>query len=184
MKRKSTRNMSDIDRFLSYVIPEPNSGCWLWMGAARNRGYGNFHSPAHGGEVVASRWILEFYKGAIPAGNFACHKCDNPPCVNPDHLFVGSRSENMLDASRKGRISNQNAKKTHCRLGHLLATPEESQGKNRHCLICKKIWASNPEVRLRKNEKERLKRAVTSSRTSAIGIAMRPAAEVKSEQPD
>lgn|SRR6185312_43171 len=79
-------------------IPEPNSGCWLWLGATDKDGYGvTFPNlPAH-------RESFERHKGTIPAGACVLHKCDTPQCVNPDHLFLGSNAENTADKVRKGR---------------------------------------------------------------------------------
>lgn len=95
--------MTAIGRFESYVIPEPNSGCWLWIGALSRTGYGAFSLIGHKG-VPAHRaaWIL--FRGEIPAGLCVCHRRDNRICVNPDHMFLGSHRENMLDCLRKGRF--------------------------------------------------------------------------------
>lgn len=82
-------------------IPEPNSGCWLWTGATNKSGYADMGV----GRFVekAARVSIFAYKGPLGDGHDACHHCDNPPCVNPDHLFSGTRSENVRDMVRKGR---------------------------------------------------------------------------------
>jgi HNH endonuclease len=58
--------------------------------------------------AVASRFVWELFNGPIPAGLYVCHKCDVPACVNPDHLFLGTQSDNIQDASQKGRLPRPN----------------------------------------------------------------------------
>lgn len=92
------------DRFHNMVSPEPNSGCWLWTGATKEYGYGVIGLGERGkGIGKAHRVAYELYKGPIPNGMVVCHKCDNPYCANPDHLFIGTLKDNMRDCVRKGR---------------------------------------------------------------------------------
>lgn len=81
------------------------SGCWEWQGNRTPKGYGMFYSAAAKTKVRAHRFSFEFFKSPIPAGLFVCHSCDNPKCVNPGHLWLGSAADNMADAVVKGRIS-------------------------------------------------------------------------------
>jgi hypothetical protein len=76
--------------------------CWLWTGTHNQGGYGIFLLP---GEVPvrAHRYAYEQVKGPIPAGLILLHSCDNPPCVNPDHLTPGTRKDNLYDSMAKGR---------------------------------------------------------------------------------
>ena len=85
-------------RFMSKVAPPDANGCWNWMGAQNGRGYGQFHFD---GKTRQAHWFLLHVKPSC--GEEACHKCDNRLCVNPDHIFIGTRSDNMRDCVRKGR---------------------------------------------------------------------------------
>jgi hypothetical protein len=86
-------------RFESKVKITP--GCWIWTGAKTGGGYGNIK---HCGKVlIASRVSYELYCSAIPDGLHVLHKCDNPSCVNPDHLFLGTHCDNMHDMYHKNR---------------------------------------------------------------------------------
>lgn len=81
------------------------TGCWNFRGATTN-GYGSFSGPGwiNQKKVLAHRVSYVAFKGeAIHDGLFVCHRCDNPLCFNPDHLFLGTQSENLLDAVHKGR---------------------------------------------------------------------------------
>jgi hypothetical protein len=79
--------------------PDP-SHCWEWPGSLNARGYG---ARKESGEHLAHRITWVIANGPIPEGLFVCHICDNPPCVNPAHLFLGSHRDNMRDMARKGR---------------------------------------------------------------------------------
>jgi hypothetical protein len=101
-RRKYTRVPLEA-RFESKYIPEPNSGCWLWMGALLPFGYGVLGAGGHTGTIRAHHAAWRIYRGDIPAGMWVLHKCDVPSCVNPDHLFLGTHQDNMRDCRQKGR---------------------------------------------------------------------------------
>lgn len=91
-------------RFWKYVSPEPNSGCWLWDGAATYTGHGKILHQS-GRLILAHRLSWTMHRGEIPSGLLVRHKCDNPRCVNPDHLCLGTHKDNSRDAVERGRIS-------------------------------------------------------------------------------
>ena len=90
------------DRFRARYAVQP-SGCWEWIGPRTTNGYGA--SMMNGSpERIASRLSWHLNRGPIPEGLMVLHKCDNPPCVNPDHLFLGVKSDNALDYFGKLRV--------------------------------------------------------------------------------
>lgn len=93
------------ERFNSKWTPEPFSGCWLWLGWTNCNGYGEIHTGRPYGKIQAHRlsWIL--HKGEIPAGMQVLHHCDVRPCVNPDHLWLGTNDDNARDKLLKNRQS-------------------------------------------------------------------------------
>lgn len=101
-------------RFWGKVKTGEEDACWEWTAYRNPRGYGLF--LLRGVQTLASRaaWLLT--RGAIPKDHVVCHRCDNPPCVNPHHLWIGTDGDNVRDAATKGRLHGQ--LKTHCPQGH------------------------------------------------------------------
>lgn len=124
-----------VDRFMDKVWPEALTGCWLWAGHTQYFGYGRViinYRP-----YSAHRVSYEMHVGRIPNGAHVLHRCDNPACVAPHHLFLGDQASNMGDMKKKGRGSNQMKGVTHCKNGHEF-TPEntyQSSGR-RSCKAC------------------------------------------------
>ena len=94
-------------------IPEPNSGCWLWLGRLGRGGYAEQVSHGRRGYIIAHRYSWLIHRGEIPPGLWVLHKCDTPSCVNPDHLFLGTALDNARDRAQKGRNGDRSGEKSH-----------------------------------------------------------------------
>lgn len=124
-------------KLLALHVPEPNTGCWLWLGAHDKDGYGKV-SASREISGRAHRFSWEIFKGEIPGGKWVLHKCDTSACINPEHLFLGSARDNNLDMVFKKR--HVNTRKTKCNKGHMFS-PDNlvnlSKGRQeRICKIC------------------------------------------------
>ena len=126
-------------RFFPRLVERPN-GCLEWIGCTDHK-YGSLkvHKVAWRAHRLA--WTLAY--GDIPTGMLVLHTCDNPPCCNPDHLWLGTQADNVRDKVSKGRQgTNSNARKTHCKRGHEF-TPENTFLKSpasrglRECRTCR-----------------------------------------------
>jgi hypothetical protein len=97
-----------VTSFWARIIQPVNEieDCWEWEGPYNNYGYGKLNFSMQAGKyqtIGAHRFSWEFYNGAIQKGLLVCHKCDNPPCVNPNHLFLGTDKDNKIDNMLKER---------------------------------------------------------------------------------
>jgi hypothetical protein len=128
------------DRFHEKYTPEPNSGCWLWDAYVGTSGYGRLQGRRGKPPHTSHRLSWELHFGTIPDDMFVLHRCDVRSCVNPDHLFIGSKGDNNRDAARKGRYPNQ--QKTCCPKGHpysgvnLMLYKTKNGGIHRRCRKC------------------------------------------------
>jgi hypothetical protein len=102
LTHKKRNGISDLERIENLFIPEPNSGCWLWLGALTEHGYGR--ATVRDKKILAHRWVYQATTGEPIGDKCLCHRCDTPACVNPDHMFVGTPLDNTRDAARKGRL--------------------------------------------------------------------------------
>lgn len=112
--------------------------CWEMGGYRDRHGYTRIR---RGGDIprLSHRVSYELAYGPIPTGMHVCHHCDNPSCVRPTHLYLGTAFDNLRDAGRKGRLGSGNRKKTHCDHGHPF-TPENTYHwrTRRYCRECRK----------------------------------------------
>ena len=124
------------ERFLEFV--KKTHSCWIWKGHILWDGYGQFRGY-NSLKMRAHRFSFEYYKHKIPEGMQVLHTCDNPKCVNPEHLFIGTHKDNMHDMTMKGR--NVNSSKTHCKHGHEFTeenTYHRPDREGRCCMMCRR----------------------------------------------
>lgn len=115
-----------------------SDACWLWTGSKSRKGYGRFR--VDGKLLIAHRYSYELHHGEFPKTKLVCHSCDNPPCINPKHLFIGDAKTNAMDSVIKGR--QVSIRKTKCPRGHEYSKENtyyiKSGNRNisRRCKIC------------------------------------------------
>ena len=127
------------------IIPEPNSGCWLWLMAVDPNGYGRCPDLAH-------RRSYSAFKGKIPKKRDAHHKCYQPGCVNPDHLLALTKSQHMKLEFAEGMRRTQWMNATHCVKGHPFSGANLGLDKSRRCKsgytrVCKTCRAAKDAKR-------------------------------------
>lgn len=103
-------NEQIVKRFFNKV--DKSEGCWNWTALRSKQGYGRLTALRKDYTAHRMSWII--HNGEIPEGLFVCHRCDNPSCVNPDHLFLGNAKDNAIDRNHKNRHRDDNGDKHPC----------------------------------------------------------------------
>jgi hypothetical protein len=121
-KAQNLRHKNLETRFWEKV--DKSGNCWVWTGGTTQYGYGHTKDD-NGRDIMTHQVSWQLHYGPIPPGMCVCHTCDNPPCVRPDHLFLGTKRENLEDMVRKGRQHHN----THMR----------GEGNGRHKLMTEQV---------------------------------------------
>lgn len=160
-----------LDAYPDYVIPEPNSGCWLWIGPIKHTGYGRFSVRRNGGwkTTIAHRWSYEASIAPIPLGMTIDHLCRNKCCVNPDHLEVVTAVENTRRAylSKRG-ISFECFDPNICINGHRQDVDGATNSSGR-CVQCQRDYKSKEHVRVARRARDRKHREEILREVNAPG---------------
>jgi hypothetical protein len=110
-KNNQYTKKSSEELFWEKVDKRSEDECWEWIASRDSCNYGMFYPKDHSNGVKASRYSYQLRYGDIPKGLYVLHKCDNPPCVNPKHLFIGTQTDNMQDMISKGRLYDRRGEK-------------------------------------------------------------------------
>jgi len=137
-----------VKRFWDKV--DKTGECWIWTASKYLNGYGQFRFDGKNWGAHRMAWLLT--NGEIPDGMLVCHTCDNPSCIRPAHLFIGTQKQNMRDCIDKGR--QYRAYKTHCKHGHEFTVDNTyictmENGVQRSCRTCNRAKANAHNARKR-----------------------------------
>lgn len=110
-------------QFLDKAYPEPNTGCWLWVGKTNWCGYGELHKKDNEYKMIfAHRYSYAIHKGLFDENLKVLHTCDQPCCINPDHLFLGTQQDNISDMdAKKRRKCGRGVNHGHAKINNLIA---------------------------------------------------------------
>ena len=124
--------------FMKRIKINDSNNCWEWIAHKSYQGYGRFKGAKSTGNILTHRISWVFHKGELSEKDCVLHKCDNPSCVNPDHLFVGSKADNNKDRALKKRSGLRWKNKEYCKRNHLLSPENIKIRKNgsRTCRLC------------------------------------------------
>ena len=122
--------------------------CWEWKYGKISTGYGAILLP-NGKQILAHRLSYELFYGEVPSDKLVCHICDNPPCVNPIHLFLGTYKDNTQDMLSKGRAKGGPKYNRYCKRGHDRYNNATADG---HCLSCMRVKSKRRRDKAKNNK--------------------------------
>ena len=145
---------NERERFWNNVKRGDKNDCWLWLGGKTKSGYGQCYFEKKVQRAHRVAWMLSKSIVPIPSGMGVLHTCDNPACVNPLHLFLGTQKDNMQDCKSKGRMNNigqpnlRYTLRTHCNYGHPFSGENLVMRRDgyRACRTCIKKWQAERKL--------------------------------------
>ncbi len=165
--------MTDIrDRFWAKVDVRGPDDCWEWTASRRAKGYGQFN--AYGRPMSASRFAAVLRLGYFDPSLSVLHKCDNPPCVNPAHLYLGTQSNNERDKVARGR--HHNVQKTACPRGHDY-TDDNTYTNTKGCRVCR--TCKNARAREARKGEQAMNEQLAAALVAAMTEVRNPSRDAK-----